>query len=157
MKTQAIFFLMLVIGFNSFAQASKSTTKPKSKTTVSKTTKSKQTTTKTQQSAAIPDDAYYFKDNNNKTATITTAYKTIVVTGDGNHIDIGDGNGVIFVKGKNNDINMKTADYIEVTGDGNFVSWEASKSPTGKPVVLDKGGYNNVGKRASGALNKSDN
>src|SRR3954470_20320375 len=105
MKTRSIiFFIMLLIGFNCIAQSSKTTSKPKTKSTASKSTKPKQPV-KTQQSTAIPADAFYFKDSNNKTATITTAYKAIVVEGDGNHIDIGDGSAVIFVKGKNNDIN----------------------------------------------------
>ncbi len=151
MKTRVVLLAGMLLAIAAFAGTPKKTT---SKT--AKVTKPKTSTTKTP-SNSIPVDAYVFKDNNNREAKITEAHKTIVIEGDGNKIEIGEGNEQIFIKGKNNDINMKRADYIEITGDGNFVSWESTMNPNGKPVIVDKGGYNNVGKRSGSALNKSDN
>ena len=153
MKTRLTIFWMIVLIASSM---SAETAKSKTKLTAAKTGKAK-TVSKSAQSLGLPKDAYIFKESGKQDAAISTSYKTIVIEGDNNKINIGEGNEKIFVKGKNNDIILKCADYIEITGNDNFISWETTNSPTHKPVIIDKGGYNNVGKRSSGALNKSDN
>ena len=154
MKTRAtIFGILIVMGTALFSQVSK----PKSKTSASasKSERAKTVITKGAQTMGVPANAYYYKSSG-KADTISISYKSIVIEGDNNKLYIREGNDQVFIKGKNNDINMKSADYIEITGDGNFVSWETTKNPTHKPVVQDKGGYNNVGKRANTALNKAE-
>jgi len=36
---------------------------------------------------------------------------------------------------------------IYIKNDYNFVSWQATPNKSGKPIISDKGGYNNIGKR----------
>jgi hypothetical protein len=152
MKTLILFITLIVYAAVAHSQAVKS---GKSKTTASH--KTQKSVARQTQSLGIPEDAYVISYSDKQDTAISTTSKAVVITGDNNKLTFNDSNTQLFIKGKNNDVNMRCADYIEITGDGNFVSWETSKSPTGKPQIVDKGGYNNVGKRSSGALNKSDN
>jgi hypothetical protein len=44
-------------------------------------------------------------------------------------------------------VNINTVNEILVKGNYNFISWEKSSNANGKPLISDKGGYNNVGQR----------
>jgi hypothetical protein len=148
---------MVFFTFSMLAQTSKTpTSKAKTKPKTAQATKSR-TQAVQPGDQAIPDNAYYYKESGKQDAVIDSKYPAIVIEGSNNRINIADGNTMIFVKGKKNDINMISADYIEITGDDNFISWQVSNTASGKPVIKDKGGYNNVGKRTTGALNKSEN
>ncbi|MBK9792027.1 MAG: DUF3060 domain-containing protein [Sphingobacteriales bacterium] len=56
---------------------------------------------------------------------------------------------------KNNDITIVSVKQIIVPGSGNFVSWEKSDNAGGKPVIQDKGGYNNIERRSDNAMDQS--
>lgn len=63
----------------------------------------------------------------------------------------------ITIKGNMNDIYIDGVNEIEIVGNNNFIEWKSSDNANGKPIVKDKGGYNNVGKFSTDAMNKSDN
>ncbi|MBK8353112.1 MAG: DUF3060 domain-containing protein [Saprospirales bacterium] len=141
---------IIAISIFSFAQ---STSKTKTKTTTK--TKPKTTVVKNTQ---LPFRLMRFiLENNKEDATLTATDKAIVIDGNENKITITGNCKQIYIKGKNNDITIESLDNIEITGSGNFVSWEKSTNTNGKPTVKDKGGYNNVGKKSGQALDKSDN
>lgn len=145
-----LFFTNLLLAMALFSIAQTSKTKQKT------TTKSKPKTT-TVAVNPIPADAVHFTENNKEDASIIATDKAIVIDGNDNKINITGNCKQIFITGKNNDITIESLDTIEITGSGNFVSWEKSGNASGKPIVKDKGGYNNVGKKSGKALNKGDN
>jgi hypothetical protein len=151
MKTPMILWAMLLLPLAISAQATK---KAPVKKPVSS---SKQKPAAGTAAALIPANAFHFKENGKTDVKIDSIYPAIVIEGNNNSITVIEGNVKIFIKGKGNDINMISANYIEISGDNNFVSWEKSENASGKPQVNDKGGYNNVGKKSGKALNKSDN
>lgn len=154
MKKVWIVSMLLLVSVMAFTQKS-----APSKSTAKKVSPAKHKSPASKASTVnsnIPANAFHFKESEKQDAEIEGNYAAIVVEGDHNKITVSDGTSKIFVKGKGNDISMVSADYIEITGDGNFVSWEKSANASGKPVVLDKGGYNNVGKRTGEALDKDD-
>jgi hypothetical protein len=155
MKKVITVWIIVLTAASIIAQTSKTTSKPKPKTKTAQVIKQKPAVQPGDQ--PIPENAYYYKESGKQDGVIDSKYPAIVIEGSNNRINIADGNTMIFVKGKKNDINMISADYIEITGDDNFVSWQVSNNASGKPVIKDKGGYNNVGKRTTGALNKSEN
>jgi hypothetical protein len=81
----------------------------------------------------------------------------ILISGNNNRLMIKGKSPKLVITGKDNDIVIESVNSITITGSGNFVSWEKSEHFSGKPAVKDTGGYNNVGKKAGNALNKSDN
>jgi hypothetical protein len=156
MKKIILTSLAIAITIFNFAQSS--TSKTKSQTTSK--TKPKTNTVKPVKTSAvstIPSDALIFNSSNQETAEINATDKAIVISGNENKITITGNCSQLFITGKNNDIVVESLDTIEITGSGNFVSWEKSTNATGKPNIKDKGGYNNVGKKSGKALNKGDN
>lgn len=69
------------------------------------------------------------------------------VSGNGNIISFKGAIDKIIISGKNNDIYTESVEQVIVSGNSNIVSWEKSKNVSGKPVVQDKGAYNNIGMR----------
>ena len=155
MKKIILTSLIIAIAIFSFAQ---STSKSKTKTTTK--TKPKTNTVKpveTNAVSTIPSDAILFNSSNQETSEIAATEKAIVISGSENKITITGNCRQLFITGKNNDIVVESLDAVEITGSGNFVSWEKSSNTNGKPIIKDKGGYNNVGKKSGQALNKNDN
>ncbi len=149
MKKIILTSLAIAITLFSFSQSTaktQKTTKPKPKTTVVKST-----------ATSIPADAIIFNSSNQETAEIAATDKAIVISGNESKINITGNCRQLFITGKNNDIVVESLDNIEITGSGNFVSWEKSTNANDKPIIKDKGGYNNVGKKSGQALNKNDN
>lgn len=152
MKKIILTSLAIAITIFNFAQSS--TSKTKSQTT----SKTKPRTTVVKSTAtSIPSDALIFNSSKQETAEIIATDKAIVISGNENKITITGNCSQLFITGKNNDIVVESLDNIEITGSGNFVSWEKSTNATGKPIIKDKGGYNNVGKKSGNSLNKVDN
>lgn len=148
--------LIIVIAISSFAQ----TPKPKSKTTVKAKTKATIVKPSTEVSTAttvIPADAVHIFDSNKNDVELTATNKAIVIEGNNNQINITGNCKQIFITGKSNDITIESLDFIEITGESNFVSWEKSSNTSGKPIIRDKGGYNNVGKKSGNSMKKNDN
>jgi hypothetical protein len=98
-----------------------------------------------------------FVDNSEKTLNIVVDGKDVVVSGNKNVINFTGVCKKLVVKGSGNDINIDTVAAIEISGDNNFVAWRYGPDATSKPTIIDKGGYNNVGKRSANALNKDEN
>ncbi len=156
MKKQMLLCAMLVllVGSSMMAQTStksKTTTKKTpAKTVVKKTTVTKTTT------PTVSADAIKF-EGSDKEEEIKADGKDIHISGNGNKLTITGSAAHVLITGKDNDIAIQSVNEITVTGNGNFVSWEKTGNGNAKPVVQDKGGYNNVGKKSGDALNKSDN
>lgn len=94
---------------------------------------------------------------NGKEEEITTDAKILMVSGNENKLSVKGKVDKLIISGKDNDITISSVNQIVISGSSNFVSWESSENTSGKPVVQDKGGYNNVGKKSGEALNKTDN
>ncbi|MFN8294638.1 MAG: DUF3060 domain-containing protein [Chitinophagales bacterium] len=117
------------------------------------------TNTKTAKSvdiATVSSDAIKFTDSNKEEEIIVDG-KDVILSGNDNKLTFKGTIGKILITGKDNDITIVTVNKITVTGNGNFVSWEKSTTANGKPIVEDKGGYNNIEKRSSDAIDRSDN
>jgi hypothetical protein len=71
----------------------------------------------------------------------------VLITGSYNQIQILGTTGNLVITGSYNDINIDTVESIVVRGNYNFVTWMEGSTPVAEPTVIDKGGYNNVGKR----------
>lgn len=104
----------------------------------------------------VSPDAIKFSDSNKEEEIIVDG-KDVLLSGNDNKLTFKGAIGKILITGKDNDITIVTVNKISVTGNGNFVSWEKSTTANGKPVVEDKGGYNNIEKRSSDAIERSDN
>jgi hypothetical protein len=78
---------------------------------------------------------------------ITVNGQDVLITGSYNQIQILGTTGNLVITGSYNDINIDTVESIVVRGNYNFVTWMAGGTPVAEPTVIDKGGYNNVGKR----------
>lgn len=131
-------FLLVFVCVNTFAQG-----------TNTKTAKSVDIVT-------VSSDAIKFTDSNKEEEIIVDG-KDVILSGNDNKLTFKGTIGKILITGKDNDITIVTVNKITVTGNGNFVSWEKSTTANGKPVVEDKGGYNNIEKRSSDAIDRSDN
>ena len=100
-------------------------------------------------------DAIKYTDSNKEEEIIIDG-KDVVLSGNDNKLTFKGTIGKILITGKDNDITIETVNKITVSGNGNFVSWEKSTTTNGKPVVEDKGGYNNIEKRSGDAIERSD-
>lgn len=137
MKNQTLFLLLfLTISIHTFGGEPK-------------TTKPKQTTTED-----ISPDAVKYADNNKEEEVLVDG-KDIILSGNNNRLTFKGTISKILITGKDNDITIESVNQITISGNGNFVSWE--KSSNGKPVIQDKGGYNNIERRSSDAQDRSDN
>ncbi len=136
MKNQFL-FVMMFMSFVAFGQGAKST--------------SKQAITQD-----VATDALKYSDNS-KEEEITLDGKDVLISGNENKITFKGSIGKIVITGKNNDITIVSVKQIIVPGSGNFVSWEKSDNAGGKPVIQDKGGYNNIERRSDNAMDRSDN
>lgn len=136
MKNQ-FFLIMMFMSFVAFGQGAKST--------------SKQAITQD-----VATDALKYSDNS-KEEEITLDGKDVLISGNENKITFKGSIGKIVITGKNNDITIVSVKQIIVPGSGNFVSWEKSDNAGGKPVIQDKGGYNNIERRSDNAMDRSDN
>ncbi len=140
------FMLLLIAGMlGNECYAQKTTAKAANKPAVK--TKTKPTTT-----VDVSPDALKYSANN-KEEEIAVDGKDVVISGHDNKLNFTGKIGKLIITGKNNDITTQSVVQILVTGNGNFVSWE--KAPNGKPIVSDKGGYNNIEKRSSDAQNRN--
>ena len=137
MKNQLL-FLLLLLNIVTFGQGTKPT---------------KTTTTTSQEIAA---DAIKYADNN-KEDEVTIDGKDVFISGNDNRLTFKGTIGKIIITGKDNDILIESVNQIIVSGNGNFVSWEKSTNASSKPIIQDKGGYNNIEKRSSDAMDRSDN
>lgn len=132
----SIFMLLNIL---TFAQGTKTKTTPKSAITQD-----------------VATDALKYSDNS-KEEEITLDGKDVLISGNENKITFKGNIGKIVITGKNNDITIVSVKQIIVPGSGNFVSWEKSDNAGGKPVIQDKGGYNNIERRSDNAIDRSDN
>lgn len=131
-------FLLVFVCLNIFAQGTNTkTVKPVNTQTIA------------------PDAVKY--TNSNKEEEVIVDGKDVLLSGNDNKLTFKGTIGKILITGKDNDITIETVNKITVSGNGNFVSWEKSTNAKGKPVVEDKGGYNNIEKRSSDAIDRSDN
>jgi len=105
---------------------------------------------------SVKADALKITDSN-KEEEMPVDGKDILLSGNNNKITFKGTVGKIVITGKDNDIYISSVEQIIVTGNGNFVSWEKSPNSNGKPYTLDRGGYNNIEKRSSDAIDRSDN
>jgi len=154
MKKQSLFLGALIMAsVFTFANPPKTTTKKT--TTVKKTTTTK-TTKPVVASPSVAADAVKF-DKSNATEDIVVDGKDILLSGNDNKLTITGNVGKILITGKNNDITIVAVNEITITGSGNFVSWEKTNNANAKPVIQDKGGYNNVEKRSGNAQTKDEN
>ncbi|MCB0507557.1 MAG: DUF3060 domain-containing protein [Chitinophagales bacterium] len=103
------------------------------------------------------DNKTYTIDSSDLSKTIELSGENVVVSGNNNKIQINGEVKTLTISGENNEIDVESAKAIVITGDYNFVSWKKSNNTSGKPTISDKGGYNNVGKKASDALDKQQN
>lgn len=87
----------------------------------------------------------------------TIQNKDVSIVGDGNKIKINGTVGKLSISGNDNEIDVESVKEIAIKFNYNFVSWQQSPNANGKPIISDKGGYNNVGKKSGAALDKSDN
>jgi len=104
----------------------------------------------------VATDALKYSDNS-KEEEISIDGKDVLISGNENKITFKGSIGKIVITGKNNDITIVSVKQIIVPGSGNFVSWEKSDNAGGKPVIQDKGGYNNIERRSDNAMDRSDN
>lgn len=102
---------------------------------------------------SISDETYKI-DSNNIEKEISLQGENVLLSGSNNKITIKGIVGKISITGKDNDVYIETVNHITVSGNGNFVSWEKSTNANGKPVIVDKGGYNNIDKRSSNAVER---
>lgn len=120
----------------------------------SQSSSKKTATTKTNKSIAfkpqVAANALKF-ESSNKEDEVNVDGKDILVSGSNNKLTITGNVGKILISGKDNDITIVAVNEIVITGNGNFVSWEKTNSSAVKPVIQDKGGYNNVEKRSRNA------
>ena len=154
-KITLFLFCAMAISTASFAQSSTQKTTTKKTTTVKKKT----TTKTTKPIAAKPQvaaDAIKF-ENSNKEEELSVDGKDILISGSNNKLTIIGNVGKILITGKDNDISIVAVNEIVITGSGNFVSWEKTNSSSVKPIIQDKGGYNNVEKRSGNAQTKEEN
>jgi len=150
MKKQTLLFgTLLFAGIFTFANPPKKTTTTTKKTTVAKTTK-------TAAAPSVSADAIKF-DKANATEDIMVDGKDFLLSGNDNKLTITGNIGKILITGKNNDITIVAVNEISITGSGNFVSWEKTGNGNAKPIIQDKGGYNNVEKRSGNSQTKEEN
>ncbi len=107
-------------------------------------------------SIVLGDDAVNYAGSD-KEDTLDVDGKDVLIAGSNNKLVLTGNANKLLVSGKDNDIEVASVKEITVSGSGNFISWERSGNASGKPVVKDTGGYNNVGKKSGNALNKSEN
>ena len=81
----------------------------------------------------------------------------VLLSGSDNKIHIKGTVANITITGKNNEVDLESVNSILLSSDFNFVSWQTSTNKSGKPIVTDKGGYNNVGKKSANSLQKGEN
>ncbi len=150
MKKQTLFLsaLFLVVVFT-IANTPK-------KTTVKKGSAKKSITKIIKPVSLVAADAIKF-DKSNATEDLVVNGKDVLVSGNENKLNITGSVGKILITGKNNDITIGSVKEIIISGNTNFVSWEKSDNSEGKPVIQDKGGYNNIEKRSGNAQTKSEN
>jgi len=71
----------------------------------------------------------------------------VIVDGNYNKIQLSGTASKLVITGNYNDIDIDTVSGIIVSGNYNFVTWKGAAAPATQPTVIDRGGYNNVGKR----------
>ena len=111
---------------------------------------------KTTDLTKVSEDAILIGDSNSDQG-IQAEGKDILISGDKNTIHFTGICQKLVITGKYNDIDVDTVSAIVITGNYNFVSWKLGTNAKAKPVITDKGGYNNVGKRSGQALSRDDN
>lgn len=104
----------------------------------------------------VADDAVKY-NKSNTTEEIVVNGKDVVISGNGNKLTINGEINKVLITGKNNDITFVAVNEIEITGTGNFVSWEKTNNNKPKPAIQDKGEYNNIAKRSGNAQTKEEN
>lgn len=154
MKIKTVFFSLNIIASTfTFANPPKSTTK---KSTTAKKDITIKTAKPTSTTPSIGPDAIKF-EKSNTTENIVVDGKDILLAGNDNKLTITGNVGKILITGKNNDITIVAVNEITITGSGNFVSWEKTNNTNAKPIIQDKGGYNNVEKRSGNAQTRDEN
>ncbi|HRB92293.1 MAG TPA: DUF3060 domain-containing protein [Chitinophagales bacterium] len=86
-------------------------------------------------------------EESNLEKELTLNDKDVVIAGNDNKITIHGYVEKLSILGKNNEIDVESVHEIYIKNDYNFVSWQATPNKSGKPIISDKGGYNNIGKR----------
>ena len=135
MKYIIIFFFSVTV-----CMAQNNPTKPKSKPV----------------SISIAADAINYAGSD-KEDTLDADGKDVLIAGNNNKLVLTGNANKLLVTGKDNDLEVASVKEITVSGNGNFIAWERSGNASGKPLVKDSGGYNNIGKKSGNALNKSEN
>lgn len=107
-------------------------------------------------SISIAADAINYAGSD-KEDTLEADGKDVLIAGNNNKLVLTGNVNKLLVTGKDNDLEVASVKEIIVSGNGNFISWERSGNTSGKPLVKDSGGYNNIGKKSGNALNKSEN
>ena len=107
-------------------------------------------------SISIAADAINYAGSD-KEDTLDVDGKDILIAGNNNKLVLTGNANKLLVTGKDNDLEVASVKEITVSGNGNFIAWEHSGNASGKPLVKDSGGYNNIGKKSGNALNKSEN
>ena len=107
-------------------------------------------------SISIAADAINYAGSD-KEDTLEADGKDVLIAGNNNKLVLTGNVNKLLVTGKDNDLEVASVKEIIVSGNGNFISWERSGNASGKPLVKDSGGYNNIGKKSGNALNKSEN
>lgn len=106
--------------------------------------------------SALKEEKIYKIEENNLEKEITLNGQDVLISGKDNKITIKGLIGKITITGKDNDVVIESVNQIIISGNGNFVSWEKTSNGNQKPNILDKGGYNNVGRKSGNALDKAD-
>ena len=144
MKSSTFLFVFCLITILNFAA------NPPQKTTAVKSIK------KQVVNSNVDADAVKFSKSN-ITEEMLVDGKDLLISGNDNKLTIIGKINKVFISGNNNDITIVAVNEIEVTGNGNFVSWEKTNNNNPKPFVQDKGGYNNIEKRSGNAQTKEEN
>ena len=106
---------------------------------------------------SVPVEEKVYKiEESNLEKEITLNGQDVLISGNDNKITIKALIGKITITGKDKDDVIESVNQIVITGNGNFVSWEKTSNGNQKPNILDKGGYNNVGRKSGNALDKAD-
>lgn len=144
MKKIIIYFTIVFIGIHSnYGQAfSTPPTVTKEISTSSKVSKT---------------EKIYKIEQSNVEQEIVLNEQDVLLSGSDNKIHIKGTVANITITGKNNEVDLESVNSILLSSDFNFVSWQTSTNKSGKPIVTDKGGYNNVGKKSANSLQKGEN
>lgn len=105
-------------------------------------------------SVTIDDNAIIINNNDEMEIAVEANQQDVLISGNNNMIKISGTCKNVLITGKGNDVEIDSVNQIIIKGNYNFVSWLATQNTTGKPIITDNGGYNNVGKRSSDAQKK---